>query len=88
LIAREVSISIKVTNRLSTLQSLIVEPWLTEYALPSGKALTVTLTGDPKYPIEVETGPEHITIYAFDSAGATVSVLDNGKEAPHMVRPK
>ena len=82
----EVSISIKVTNRLSARQSLVVEPWLTEYDLPPGKTLTVIMTGDPAYPLEIETAPKQVTIHAFDSAGANYTVLDGGNKASHIAR--
>ena len=84
----EVSITVKVANNLASPQALVIEPWLTEYALPQGKTLDVVLTGDPKYALEVSVDDERITVFCFDSAGATMSVRDQGIEAKHLTWPR
>jgi hypothetical protein len=58
---------------------LIIEPWASEYVLPAGKSFDVIAEGDLSCPLELEVGQDHITIYVFDSAGAIVSVQDNGE---------
>ena len=76
-----VTVMLKITNCLATPRTLVIEPWTTEYDLPPGKTLDVVARGDPKYPLEVEVEEGRIVVTSFDSAGATMSVLDRGAEA-------
>jgi hypothetical protein len=84
----EVSITVKVANNLASPRTLVIEPWLTEYALPQGKSLDVVPTGDPKCALEVNVDDERITVFCFDSAGATMSVRDQGVDARHLTWPR
>ena len=84
----DVTVTLKVHNELRTARTLIVEPWTTEYSLPSGKSLDVILTGDPKFPLEIHVSEEDITVHGFDSAGATMSVRDGEIEAEHLRWPR
>jgi hypothetical protein len=83
-----VTVTLKVQNDRSSSKSLIIEPWLTEYTLHAGKSLEVVLSGDPKYPLAIHVNDENITVYAFDSAGATMSVRDGEIEAEHLRWPR
>jgi hypothetical protein len=80
----DITVTLKVYNELGTSRTLIIEPWLTEYSLPSGKSLDVILTGDPRFPLEVHVSEEDITVFGFDSSGATMSVRDGENEAEHL----
>ena len=86
--ADEVRIALRVTNNLTQSRTLIVEPWLSEYALPTGKSLDLLLTGHPKHRLEVDVDDAHITVYGFDSEGATMSVRDGENEAEHLRFPR
>jgi hypothetical protein len=72
-------VTLKVTNRLEEARVLIIEPWATEYMLPAGSSFDVIAEGDLALPLEVEVADDRITVYAFDSAGALLTVLDNGR---------
>jgi hypothetical protein len=76
-----VTVMIKVTNKLSSPRTLVIEPWLNAYALPVGKALDVTFTGKPHYSLKLEVEDDRFVLFGFDSAGATMSVKDNGVQA-------
>lgn len=75
------TVTVRVTNKRKVGQTLVVEPWATEYALAPGQALDVAVRGDPQYPLEIDFEDERILLYAFDSAGASVAVFDHGVEA-------
>lgn len=73
-------VTLKITNKLEEPRLLIIEPWASEYLVPPGKSYDVIADGDLSYPLEVELAPDHITVYAFDSAGAMITVQHNGRE--------
>jgi hypothetical protein len=73
-------VTLKVTNKLDEPRVLIIEPWASEYLLPPGKSFDVIADGDLSYPLEVELAGDHITVYAFDSAGAMITVQHEGRE--------
>ena len=76
-----VTIKVRITNRLETTQTLMIEPWTTEYVLPPGRTLDVIAKGDPRYPLEVELDEAYVTFTGFDSEGAIVDVFQNGVPA-------
>lgn len=73
-------VTLKVTNKFAEPRVLIVEPWASEYLLPPGKSFDVIANGDLSYPLEIELVADHITVYAFDSAGAMITVQHEGRE--------
>jgi len=83
----DVKVLVKVTNNLQTSRVLVIEPWLTEYAMPPGKSLEVIFTGNPKYSLEFEVDERGFVFFGFDSAGASMTVLDAGKPAVHLSPP-
>ncbi|HEV7703924.1 MAG TPA: hypothetical protein VGO46_06500 [Gemmatimonadaceae bacterium] len=83
---KDVSVTLRVTNSLATRRTLVIEPWLNEYAMPPGTVLDVTFTGDREYRLGVEIEGDRFVLFGFDSKGATMSVKDNGVEA-QWLRP-
>lgn len=73
-------VTLKLSNKLEEPRVLIIEPWASEYLLPAGKSFDVIAEGDLNYPLEVEVAQDHITVYAFDSAGAMITVQDGGRD--------
>jgi hypothetical protein len=74
------SISIKLTNRLSTLYKIMLEPWTGVYTLESGKSFDIVAEGDITLPLEVEVCDDRLILTAFDSAGALLTVFQDGKQ--------
>ena len=58
----------------------VLEPWAGEYTLQPGKAFEIVATGDLKYPLEIEVVEDRLVVYAFDSAGAMLTIFADGKE--------
>ena len=79
-------VTLKVTNKLGEARVLIIEPWASEYVLPPGRSFDVIAEGDLSYPLEVELTPDRITVYAFDSAGAMLTVHNDGREVQERGR--
>ena len=69
-----------VNERLSE-QTLMIEPWTTEYSLVPNHVYDIIAEGDTSLPVRVELTQEGITVCSLDSEGATVTVLEDGKQA-------
>ena len=80
-------LTLKVTNKFDEPRVLVVEPWASEYLLPPGKSFDVIADGDLSYPLEIELSADHITVYAFDCAGAMITIQHGGRavEEPRAV---
>lgn len=74
------SITLRLTNRLDAPRTVVLEPWTGEYTLQPGKTFEIVATGDPKYPLEIEVVEDRLVVYAFDSAGAMLTIFADGKE--------
>jgi hypothetical protein len=77
---RNETIKIKLTNRLSTPYKLMLEPWTGVYTLESGKTFDILAEGDITLPLEIEICEDRLILGAFDSAGALLTVFQDGKQ--------
>ena len=77
---KNASITLRLTNRLDVPRTVVLEPWTGEYALQPGKSFDIVAEGDLKYPLEVEVIDDRLVVYAFDSAGAMLTIFADGKE--------
>lgn len=77
-------VRLELVNAQREEQTLLVEPWTTEYALAPGQIYQIISEGDTSLPIRIELTSEGITVCALDAEGATVSVRQNDSE----LRPK
>jgi hypothetical protein len=73
-------VTLRLTNRLSAPRTVVLEPWTGEYTLEPGKTFEIVAEGDITYPLEVEVSDDRFVVYAFDSAGAMLTVFADGKE--------
>lgn len=75
-------ITLRLRNSLTGPRTLILEPWTTEYTISPGRAYDIIAEGNLSLPLEVELADDAVTIYAFDSSDAMLTVLEDGKELP------
>jgi hypothetical protein len=74
-------IKIRIRNNQSQARVLVLEPWASEVELPIGQIFTLVSEGDPAFPMEFELLDDRVVVYAFDSAGAMLSLFDeSGKK--------
>ena len=73
-------VTLRITNRLDTSRIVVLEPWAGEYTLAPGKSFDVVAEGDLEYPLELEILGDRVIVYSFDSAGALLSIFQDGKE--------
>jgi hypothetical protein len=71
-----VEIKIRIQNSQARSRVLVLEPWADEIELPAGETFTLVSEGDPAFPMEFELLEDRVVIYAFDSAGATMSLYN------------
>ena len=57
--------TISVTNRQEVEVRVVLEPWLDERRLTPGSTATISLSGPPVGPIEIETRPQEIVVYGW-----------------------
>lgn len=72
--------TLRLTNRLDVPRTIVLEPWTGEYTLYPGKSFDVVAEGDLAQPLEVEITDDRVVVYCFDSAGASMTVYQDGKE--------
>lgn len=77
---RNAKVTLRLTNNLEAARIVVLEPWTGEYALQAGKTFDIVAEGDLDYPLHVELNDDRIVVYCFDSAGAQMSVFQEGKE--------
>jgi hypothetical protein len=68
------------TNSLGVARTVVLEPWTGEYTLLPGKAFDIIAEGDVALPLQVELSDERVIVYCFDSAGAQMSIFQDGQE--------
>ena len=73
-------VTLRITNRLNAPRLVVLEPWTGQYTLEPGKSFDIVAEGDLEYPLELEINDESVVVYSFDSAGALLSIFQNGKE--------
>jgi hypothetical protein len=73
-------VTLRLTNRLETPRKVVLEPWTGEYTLRPGKTFEIVAEGDLDHPLEVELIDEKLVVYAFDSAGAMLTIFADGEE--------
>jgi hypothetical protein len=77
---RNGKVTLKITNRLDAPRVVVLEPWTGEYTLQPGETFEIVAEGDLEYPLELEVIDERLVVYSFDSAGALLTIFQNGKE--------
>ena len=70
-----VSVPIRIANQGERPQTLVLEPWAHELDLAPGCTYTIVSEGDTSQPMEIAIAESTITVYCFDTAGATMSVF-------------
>jgi hypothetical protein len=73
-------VTLRLTNSLAGPRTIVLEPWTGEYTLQPGKSFDIIAEGDLAYPLQVELSEDRVIVYCFDSAGAEMSIFENGKE--------
>jgi hypothetical protein len=73
-------VTLKLTNRLDVPRLVVLEPWTGEYTLQPGRTFEIVAEGDLECPLEVEVIDERVVIYSLDSAGAMLTIFQDGKE--------
>ena len=68
-------VRLRVTNQVPSAQTLVLEPWTTEYKLDPGESLDIVAEGDVAYPLQVELIPGQVILHSFDSKGAMMTVV-------------
>ena len=68
-------VTLRFTNRLEASQTLVLEPWTTEYTLKAGESIDIRAEGDVTLPLEVEVESGRWTLYSLDSKGALLTVI-------------
>ena len=68
-------VTLRLTNRLEAPQTLVLEPWTTEYKLQPGESIDILAEGNVELPLEVEVEGDQLTLHSFDSAGALLTVV-------------
>jgi hypothetical protein len=71
---------LRLTNRLDTARTVVLEPWTGKYRLPPGVPLDILVEGEPSTPLEIELDGDHIIVNSFDTAGALLTAYRNGQE--------
>ena len=71
---------LKLTNSLDRPRIVVLEPWTGEYTLKPGKSFEIIAEGDMAQPLEIELVEDRIVVYAFDTAGAMLTIFEDGKE--------
>jgi hypothetical protein len=71
-----VELKIRIHNSLTKSRILVLEPWASEIELPAGETFLLVSEGDPAFPMEFELLDDRVVIYAFDSAGAMLSLYN------------
>jgi len=77
---KKIQFTLRLTNRLESNRTVVLEPWTGEYRLSAGETLDVVVEGSPETPVEVELDAERIVVYAFDTTDSMLTAFRNGKE--------
>jgi len=73
-------VTLRLTNNLDRPRTVVLEPWTGEYTLNPGKTFEIVAQGDLAYPLEIEVIDDRLVVYAFDSAGAMLTIFAEGRE--------
>jgi hypothetical protein len=73
-------VKLRLTNSLDAARTVVLEPWTGEYTLRPGSSFDIVAEGDLAYPLQVELSLDRVIVYCFDSAGAQMSIFEDGKE--------
>lgn len=76
----------KITNSASHEVDFVLEPWGEIYRMPSKATYEVASTPANATGLEVEIGPDHITVYAAPEA--SISVTHEGRELDESPEPR
>lgn len=73
-------VTLRVRNGRPTPCTVVLEPWTGEYTLYPGKTFDVVAEGDLAHPLEVDLLDGRLIVSCFDSAGASMTIFQDGKE--------
>lgn len=76
------SIRLKLTNSLPVARQVILEPWTGRCPLEPGQSFVIVAEGDMTEELEIELFDETVTVYALNSEGAMLTILQDGVEIP------
>ena len=75
-----VRFTLRLTNRLDSPRTVVLEPWTGEYKLPPGVPLEIVVEGRPTTPLEIELDGDRIIVYSFDTTDALLTAFREGRE--------
>lgn len=78
--SRNTRVTLRLTNSLEIARTVVLEPWTGEYTLRPGKAFDIVAEGDVAFPLQVELSDDRVIVHCFDSAGAEMSIFQDGQE--------
>jgi hypothetical protein len=73
-------VTLRVTNSLEDARTVVLEPWTGEYTLQPGKSFDIVAEGQLSFPLQVELSENQVIVHCFDSAGAKMSIFQDGTE--------
>ena len=77
---KNAKVTLRLTNSLDTARIVVLEPWAGEYTLQPGRCFDIVAEGNISYPLQVELSDDRVIVYCFDSAGAQMSIFQDGAE--------
>jgi hypothetical protein len=77
---KNAKVTLRLTNSLQAARTVVLEPWTGEYKLRPGGTFDIVAEGNLEYPLQVELSEDRIIVYSFDSAGAQMSIFEDGNE--------
>jgi hypothetical protein len=75
-----VRFTLRVTNRLEGVRTVVLEPWTGEYRVRPGEQLDIVVEGTPVTPLEIELNGDRLVLATFDSADAMLTAYRDGRE--------
>lgn len=78
--ANNTKVTLRLMNSLDVARTVVLEPWTGEYTLQPGRSFDIVAEGDISYPLQVELSEDRVIVYCFDSAGAQMSIFQDGTE--------
>jgi hypothetical protein len=77
---KSIRFNLRLTNRLKSHRTVVLEPWTGEYRLGAGESLDIVVEGSPRTPVEIELDEDRIIVYAFGTVGSMLTAFRDGKE--------
>lgn len=77
---KNAKVTLRLTNSLDAARTVVLEPWTGEYTLQPGRSFDIVAEGNIDYPLNVELSDDRVIVYCFDSAGAQMSIFQDGTE--------